>query len=1118
MEIRDLRVALRAREAIDYHDPLFVREMKLSALYEEAQLFAHRFNEKEKELGGNELLSAAQLYATAILHHLYQGVVTTFIRGENLPLFQKLTKNITRDKEKKETLLFFSREFPSPLLNSKNPTAPFLLEEGSRALFIYNVMVDNKALLKAASPLLRPKGLSFPPLFSTLLEEMNTYVGENSAIGEEGFDLFTFLSQPGKAHPDSLIDQINYILYYWKGLLPDELKFQLLRALDLLREEGKMRIGDGGGGSPAVYTYTPTDHEIEAYSADKNWMPNVVMLAKSTLVWLHQLSKTYNYPIERLDEIPDQELDLIAGRGFTSLWLIGLWERSSASKKIKIMTGNPEAEASAYSLQGYEIADSLGGWEALKDLDRRCKQRGIRLASDMVPNHTGLDSDWIINHSDYFIQSSYPPFPSYTYNGEDLSDNPRVEIKLEDHYWDRSDAAVTFRRRDKETGETTYIFHGNDGTSMPWNDTAQIDFLNPIAREAVIQQILHVARNFQVIRFDAAMTLAKRHIQRLWYPLLGEGGDIPGRASASLSAEEFDRKIPQEFWREVVDRIAKEVPDTLLLAEAFWMMEGYFVRTLGMHRVYNSAFMNMLKEEENHKYRETMKNTLSFDPEILKRFVNFMNNPDEETAFAQFGNGDKYFGVTTLLATMPGLPMFGHGQIEGFKEKYGMEYSRSYWNEYPDEHLIKEHERRIFPLLKLRYLFSGADYFELFDLYDNHHVVDSIFAYTNGTEHRKSLVLYNNRYQQAQGRMNHSVQKMVRDAGGRHNRSRSLGESLGLSDKVRHYMLYDKFPEGLTYIVPSTTIYEEGLWVSLDGYQSEVWLNVREVEDLDGSYEELCRQLKGRGSATFERDLAIIRLQPIFQALDNFRTKGMLETITKIVTGSSVASKEIRSFALLAGEAYARLSILLETGEFPFKGHEVQPKALLDLLQNLIGVFEQKESLLARGGKVIEELPLVVGAALLIKPFVSPEASLAELEILVERLHLEAFYEELLSPLAPPEEWAGVVNKALFILAPPLEFAGEAVDPKRALEELFNEPLFRAMTRYNEHEGVKWYHKESLQESFYYIALGSCLREGVEAQERAEKMVSLWMSKEFHAEYQVDPLLASLEGPEGLNN
>ena len=127
--------------------------------------------------------------------------------------------------------------------------------------------------------------------------------------------------------------------------------------------------------------------------------------------------------------------------------------------------------------------------------------------------------------------------------------------------------------------------------------------------------------------------------------------------------------MPAEFWREVVDRVAREVPDTLLLAEAFWMLEGYFVRTLGMHRVYNSAFMNMLKAEDNARYRLSMKNVLEYDPEILKRFVNFMNNPDEDTAVAQFGSDDKYFGVCTMLVTMPGLPMIGHGQIEGLSRR-----------------------------------------------------------------------------------------------------------------------------------------------------------------------------------------------------------------------------------------------------------------------------------------------------------------------------------------------------------------------------------------------------------------------------------------------------------------
>ena len=47
-------------------------------------------------------------------------------------------------------------------------------------------------------------------------------------------------------------------------------------------------------------------------------------------------------------------------------------------------------------------------------------------------------------------------------------------------YWigdDDSDAAVVFERRDTRSGERRYVYHGNDGTSFPWNDTAQLDFL-----------------------------------------------------------------------------------------------------------------------------------------------------------------------------------------------------------------------------------------------------------------------------------------------------------------------------------------------------------------------------------------------------------------------------------------------------------------------------------------------------------------------------------------------------------------------------------------------------------------------------------------------------------------
>ena len=103
-----------------------------------------------------------------------------------------------------------------------------------------------------------------------------------------------------------------------------------------------------------------------------------------------------------------------------------------------------------------------------------------------------------------------------------------------------------------------------------------------------------------------------------------------------------------------------------------------------MHRVYNSAFMHMLSDEDGKGYRKVIKETIEFDPEILKRYVNFMSNPDEKPAVALFGKGDKYFGVATVLATLPGLPMLGHGQVQGFGEKYGMEFQRAMLDEVPD--------------------------------------------------------------------------------------------------------------------------------------------------------------------------------------------------------------------------------------------------------------------------------------------------------------------------------------------------------------------------------------------------------------------------------------------------
>ena len=329
------------------------------------------------------------------------------------------------------------------------------------------------------------------------------------------------------------------------------------------------------------------------------------------------------------------------------------------------------------------------------------------------------------------------------------------------------------------------------------------------------------------------MVLAKKHIERLWWPEPGSGDGIPSRAEHAISRAEFDARMPVEFWREVVDRVAAEIPGTLLLAEAFWLLEGYFVRTLGMHRVYNSAFMHMLRDENGAGYRKVIRETIEFDPEILKRYVNFMTNPDEETALEQFGKGDKYFGVATVLATLPGLPMLGHGQVQGFGEKYGMEFRRATLDERPDPGLVERHEREIFPLLHRRAWFAEARDFLLYDLLTDQGAVDEhVLAYSNGTGPQRSLVVYHDRFASTQGTIRDSAAYALKAVdGSKRIVRRSLAEGLGLPNEPGAFVIFRDARTGLESIRSCRRLWEHGLRLSLEAYESHVYWEFREVRD-----------------------------------------------------------------------------------------------------------------------------------------------------------------------------------------------------------------------------------------------------------------------------------------------
>ncbi|MBE0598194.1 MAG: alpha-amylase, partial [Desulfuromonadales bacterium] len=721
--------------------------------------------------------------------------------------------------------------------------------------------------------------------YQQTLAALDQQLGESSTPGALAGSLLRLLRAPLEAAPHSLAAQLEFVRQSWGDLLPPELLRGLLTAFDILQEEQQTR--GGGPGPIPVPRFGRADlqyEEPERFSPDADWMSNVVLIAKTIYVWLDQLSRKYDRPICRLDQIPDQELDQLARWGFTGLWLIGIFERSPASERIKRRMGNPEAVASAYSLYDYAVSQELGGEEAVALLQERCRRRGIRLGCDVVPNHTGIYSKWTREHPDWYVQVDHPPYPAYQFSGENLSFADDVEIYIEDGYWNHADAAVVFKHVDRRDGRVRYIYHGNDGTHLPWNDTAQLNFLLPQVREAMIQTILRVARRYQIIRFDAAMTLAKKHFQRLWFPQPGGGAGVPSRAEHAMSREEFDRAFPVEFWREVVDRIAAEVPDTLLLAEAFWLMEGYFVRTLGMHRVYNSAFMNMLKTEDNAKYRSVLKNILEFNPEILKRFVNFMNNPDEATAVAQFGKADKYFGVAMLLATMPGLPMFGHGQIEGFEEKYGMEYRRAYKDELPDEAFIRHHEAQIFPLLRRRWLFSGSENFVMYDFWNDGGVNEDVFAYSNHSGGERALIAFHNRYAETGGWIRTSVPRRVKQGEQEVVQQPTLAEALQIRADDRHYLRFRDSRTGLEYLRSGRELHERGLFLQLGPYEYGAFLDWREIIDEDGSWGWLCHSLAGRPVESLDFEWKKVRYAPLIETFRRAVFPGLLRSLAAAFT------------------------------------------------------------------------------------------------------------------------------------------------------------------------------------------------------------------------------------------
>jgi hypothetical protein len=138
--------------------------------------------------------------------------------------------------------------------------------------------------------------------------------------------------------------------------------------------------------------------------------------------------------------------------------------------------------------------------------------------------------------------------------------------------------------------------------------------------------------------------------------------------------------------------------------------------------------------------------------------------------------------------------------------------------------------------MKKRHIFAGANSFFLYDCYSvKGGVSENIFAYSNSSNNGESaLVIYNNFWEEDSGWIDESPVNIPQKDGT--TRRDKLAQALLLHNDGAYFTLLREMRSGLWFIRSSKELYEKGLFISLHGYQSQVFVDVKEVSDGVNSY------------------------------------------------------------------------------------------------------------------------------------------------------------------------------------------------------------------------------------------------------------------------------------------
>ena len=340
----------------------------------------------------------------------------------------------------------------------------------------------------------------------------------------------------------------------------------------------------------------------------------------NTRVWLSELSRTLGRTAT-LDDVPDGELDRLAGMGFDWIWLLSVWQTGSAARAIS--RANPgwrhefqetlpdlcedDIGGSGFAITGYTVHRDLGGDAALARLRQRLRDRHLRLLLDFVPNHTAPDHPWVEEHPDYYVAGTQA----------DLVQAPHNYTRVQTRQGER------------------VLAYGRDPYFPGWPDTLQLDYSNPATQEAMRGELIRIAGQCDGLRCDMAMLVLPDVFERTW-----------------------GRRAPL-FWPETTTRIRERTAGFCFMAEVYWDLE-WTMQQQGFDYAYDKRLYDRLRDGHARPVREHLCAGLDFQNKLAR----FMENHDEPRAAAAFpAPMREAAAIVTYLS--PGLRFFHQGQFEG---------------------------------------------------------------------------------------------------------------------------------------------------------------------------------------------------------------------------------------------------------------------------------------------------------------------------------------------------------------------------------------------------------------------------------------------------------------------